>query len=91
MAFVNLEKAFGRVNRARLWVVMKERGLLHHLISVVKSLYRVTQMKMVDGAHYIDVNRGVRQGCSLLMILFILYLDSLITKKEGTGTSRCAS
>ena len=38
IAFLDLEKAFDRVNRNQLWQIFNKRGMHYHLIEVIKSL-----------------------------------------------------
>jgi hypothetical protein len=38
MAFLDLEKAFDRVNQNQLWQILNRRGTPYHLIEVIKSL-----------------------------------------------------
>jgi sorting nexin-29 len=38
IAFLDLEKAFDRVNRKQLWQILNKRGITYHLIEVIKSL-----------------------------------------------------
>jgi len=49
MAFLDLEKAFDRVNRNQLWQILNRRGIPYHLIEVIKSLYRNTSVQIDTG------------------------------------------
>ena len=73
MAFLDLEKAFDRVNRNQLWQILNRRGIPNHLIEVIKSLYRNTSIQIDTGRKILDkiyINQGVRQGCNLSPALF---------------------
>ena len=73
MAFLDLKKAFDRVNRNQLWQILNRRGIPNHLIEVIKSLYRNTSIQIDTGRkilHKMYVNQGVRQGCNLSPALF---------------------
>lgn len=83
MAFIDFEKAFDRVNRCRLWDILKERGYPLHLVNVIKSLYNKTQIVINTGKDRLDemiINQGVRQGCSLSPTLFNIYVDHIFRK-----------
>jgi hypothetical protein len=41
IAFLDLEKAFDRVSRNQLWKILNRRGIPHHLIDVIRSLYKI--------------------------------------------------
>jgi len=43
IAFLDLEKAFYRVNRNELWQIINKRDIPYHLIEVIKSLYKNTR------------------------------------------------
>ncbi|KAJ4450607.1 hypothetical protein ANN_02033 [Periplaneta americana] len=65
LLFVDFEKAFDRVNRAKLWAIMKERGYPHHLIKSIQSLYEETKIVIKADekkSEEILINQGVRQG-----------------------------
>jgi hypothetical protein len=44
IAFLDLEKAFDRVNRNQLWQILNR--IPYHLIAVIKSLYKNTSVKI---------------------------------------------
>jgi hypothetical protein len=45
MAFLDLEKAFDRVNRNKLWKILNRSGISYHLTEVIKSLYKIPRYK----------------------------------------------
>jgi hypothetical protein len=62
MAFLDLEKAFDRVNRNQLWQILNRRGIPYHLIEVIKNLYKHTGVQIDTGRKILDkisVNQGV--------------------------------
>jgi hypothetical protein len=68
MAFLDLEKAFDRVNRNQLWQILNQRGIPYHLIEIIKSLYKNTSLQIDTRRKILDkiyINQGVRQGCNL--------------------------
>jgi hypothetical protein len=62
MAFLDLEKAFDRVNRNQLWQILNRRGIPYRLIGVIKSLYKNTSVQIDTGRKIIEkiyINQGV--------------------------------
>jgi len=54
MAFLDLEKAFNRVNINQLWQIHNRRVIPYHLIGVIKSLYRNTSVQIDRGRKILD-------------------------------------
>ena len=85
MIFIDYEKAFDRVNREKLWSIMRRRGIPEHLVQVIKKLYDKTQICISGDEDILEtVDAGLRQGCSLSPILFNLYLDDAIREWKDT-------
>lgn len=83
IGFVDFEKAFDRVDRAKLWNILAERGYPLHLIEIIKSLYQRTRIVINTGMIRLkefEINQGVRQGCGLSPTLFNIYLDYILRK-----------
>src|SRR5215475_4051120 len=78
MAFLDLEKAFDRVNRNQLWQILNRRGIPYRLIEVIKSLYKNTSVQIDTGKKILDkiyIYQAVRQGCNLSPLIFNIYVD----------------
>lgn len=78
---LDLQKAFDRVDRKYLWAVLTKFGFPSIFIQCIKNLYEGAFSKLlVAGSltNSIKINRSVRQGCPLSMILFVLYLEPLL-------------
>ena len=64
MAFLDLEKAFDRVDRNQLWQILNRIGIPYHLIEVIKSLYKNTSVQIDTGKKILEkkcFNKEVRQ------------------------------
>jgi len=55
MAFLDLEKAFTRVNRNKLWQIVTRKGIPYHLIEVIKSLYKKLLYKLTQERKYLKI------------------------------------
>nr|CDJ88530.1 RNA-directed DNA polymerase (reverse transcriptase) domain containing protein [Haemonchus contortus] len=87
LAFLDLEKAFGRFPREVLWSALRKRNVPEHLISLVKDMYdgSTTTIRTVHGqAGAIDVTVGVHQESALSPFLFLLTMD-VITEELVDG------
>ena len=69
IAFLDLEKAFDRVNRHKLWKILNKRGIPYHLIEVIMSLYENTSVQIDTGRKILDkiyINKGVKTRVQLI-------------------------
>ena len=76
--FVDLEKAYDRVPRNKLWKVLQEYGVDGQLLRAIKSFYcRPEVCVRVNGKQSkpFHVGVGLRQGCVLSPLLFIVYMN----------------
>ena len=82
--FVDLEKAYDRVPRDKLWKVLQEYGVNGQLLRAIKSFYcydvfllRPEVCVRVNGKQSkpFHVGVGLRQGCVLSHLLFIVYVN----------------
>ena len=76
--FVDLEKAYDRVPRDKLWKVLQEYGVNGQLLRAIKSFYcRPEVCVRVNGKQSKPFHVGVRlrQGCVLSPLLFIVYMN----------------
>ncbi|KAI3370271.1 hypothetical protein L3Q82_025053 [Scortum barcoo] len=88
MCFVDLEKAFDRVPRGILWGVLREYGVREAFakgcsVSVRpeqdRSLVRIAGSK----SDLFPVHVGLRQGCPLSPVLFIIFMDRISRRSQG--------
>ena len=76
--FVDLEKAYDRVSRDKLWKVLQEYGVNGQLLRAIKSFYSRSKVCVrVNGKQSkpFHVGVGLRQGCVLSPLLFIVYVN----------------
>ena len=76
--FVDLEKAYDRVPRDKLWKVLQEYGVNGQLLRAIKSFYcRPEVCVRVNGkqSKQLHVGVGLRQRCVLSPLLFIVYMN----------------
>ncbi|CAK1596230.1 unnamed protein product, partial [Parnassius mnemosyne] len=78
-AFMDLEKAYDKVNRDMLWQTLNSFGLSAGLIQALKSLYRDSSACVrINNSDWFGIDKGVRQGCVASPWLFNLFMDSCL-------------
>ena len=80
-AFLDLEKAYDRVDREALWKVLSLYGVGGKLMRAVKSFYVNSRACVRIGggeSSWFEVKVGVRQGCVMSPWLFNLFIDSVV-------------
>ena len=89
-AFLDLEKAYDRVDRDAMWNVLRVYGIGGRLLRGVKSLYVGSKACVRVGnevSEWFPVSVGLRQGCVMSPWLFNLYIDGVV-REEGQTQSR---
>lgn len=87
MCFVDLEKAFDRVPRDALWVVLKKTGCPEKFVNLIRQFHVDMMAKVRHEENFSDtfpVTCGVKQGCVLAPTLFALYFAAVL--KDATKT-----
>jgi len=81
-AFIYFKKAFDSVDRDKLWTIMLSKGFPTDLITIIQKIYMENIIRVNAGNEISEdsraITQGVRQGCPLLPVLLILYLDEVI-------------
>ena len=83
MTSIDLEKAFDRVPREKIWESLQIRDVSNKLKSAVKSLYRNNNNYVISQnckSKYFITTEGVRQGGVLSPLLFMIFLDHIVKK-----------
>ncbi len=86
MCFVDLEKAFDCIPRGILWRVLREYGVRGPLLRAVRSLFdRSRSLVRIAGSKsdLFPVHVGLRQGCPLSPVLFIIFMDRISRRSQG--------
>ena len=83
LEFLDIEKAYDRVNREMVCKVLEKVGLSRKIVNIVRSMYENTRAKYRLGnieTEWVRSERGVRQGCILSPTLFSLYTEELAVR-----------
>ncbi len=84
-AFMNLEKAYDRVDRKGLWDILRVYGVGGQLLKGIRSFYENASASVrVNGelSKGFNVEVGVRQGCVMSPWLFNFYMDGCIREMK---------
>ena len=76
--FINFQKAFDSVHRESLWKILQAYGLPPKIINLIKMFYDNFECSIILGntiTEAFPVKSGVRQGCILSPILFLITID----------------
>ena len=79
------EVAFDRVNRDKLLRVLEQYGVMGQLLDNIRAIYANSRSAVRTSSGTSDwfpVTSGVRQGCNLSPLLFVIYMDQ-ITKEAN--------
>ena len=90
MAFVDLEKAFGKVSRYLLLARLLSLGLGHIMLEALKRIYSYTLCILCCYGCFTEIfitTSGIRQGSASSVLLFILIMDGLFTYLRSMRTS----
>ena len=83
---LDLRKAYPRVSKPALWMLLERYGLKGKCLETVIDLHETTEYK-VRGKEGMSVSwmpeRGLREGCSMSPILFNIYHKAVMRLAEG--------
>uniref|UniRef100_A0A3B3QL96 Reverse transcriptase domain-containing protein n=1 Tax=Paramormyrops kingsleyae TaxID=1676925 RepID=A0A3B3QL96_9TELE len=86
MCFVDLEKGYDRVPQGALWGVLREYGVRGPLLWAIWFLYERSRSLVCIAGNKSDVfpvRVGLRQGCPLSSVLFIIFMDRISRRSQG--------
>ena len=90
--FVDLRKAYDSVPREALWIILRKFRIAESLVTIIKSFHNNMQARIkVDGEllEEIQVENGLRQGCTLAPTLFNLYACAMAEKWTDRMDNAC--
>ena len=79
--FIDYAKAVDCVDHKKLWKILKQIGILDHLTCLLRNLYAGQEATVRTGhgtTDWIQIGKGVRQGCILSPCLFNLYAEYIM-------------
>ena len=80
-AFIDYAKAFDCVDHNKLWKILQEMGIPHHLTCLLRNLYAGQEATVRTGhgtADWFQIGKGVHQGCILSPCSFNLYTEYIM-------------
>ena len=79
--FIDYAKALDCVDHNKLWKILKEMGISDHLTCLLRNRYAGQEATVRTGhetTDWLQIGKGVRQGCILSPCLFNLYAEYII-------------
>ena len=79
--FIDYAKAFDCVDHNKLWKILKEMGIPDHLTCHLRNLYAGQEATVRTGhgtVGWLQMGKGVCQGCILSPCLFHLYAEYIM-------------
>lgn len=91
LLFVDYEKAFDRLRHEYIWAALARKGVPDKLINLIKAQYEGFLCRVLhDGnlSEPIHPNVGVRQGCILSPLLFLVVIDEILSNSIDENPRR---
>ena len=79
--FIDYSKAFDCVDHNKLWIILKEMGILDHLTCLLRNLYAGQEATVRSGQGTTDlfqIRKRVHQCCILSPYIFNLYAEYIM-------------
>ena len=79
--FINYAKTFDCVDHNKLWEILKEMGIPHHLTCLLRNLYAGQETTVGTGhgrTDWFQIGKAILQGCILSPCLFNLYAEYIM-------------
>ena len=87
ISFIDLEKAYDRVNGKKMFEFLKDKGINRNKRRVLKNIYKETKVRVRIGnklSQHATIKRGICQGCPLSCMLFNTRMDHMIIERQKT-------
>ena len=88
--FIGFKKAFDSVHRESLWKILRAYGIPHKVVTIIRTFYEHFECGAIvenTQTESFPVKSGVRQGCILSPILFLVVID-WVMRKTTSGRPR---
>ena len=88
LAFLDIKKAYNRVNRNTLWRILGAFGYEGKFLPVLQQLHKNTMVVAAMGkaaSDKIPLTLGLKQGCVLSPMLFALYIKEVLDMMLRSG------
>ena len=83
--FTDYANAFDCVDHNKLWKILQEMGIPHHLACLLRNLYPGQEATVITGhgtTGWFQIRKGVCQGCILSPCLFNLYAEYIMKNAQ---------
>ena len=90
--YTDYAKTFDCVDHNKLWKILKEMGIPDHLTCLLRNLYAGSEVTVRTGhgtTDWLQIGKGVCQGCILSPCLFNLYAE-YIMRNAGLDEAQAA-
>ena len=81
ICFIDYAKAFDCVDHNKLWKILQEIAIPDHLTCLLRNLYAGQEATVRTGhgtTDWLQIRKGVCQGCILSHCLFNLYAENIM-------------
>ncbi|HYJ01232.1 MAG TPA: reverse transcriptase family protein, partial [Nitrososphaeraceae archaeon] len=88
VTYIDIQKAYDSVEFWALELVLEKYGFNTHFIDIISDICRGTTCNVIlpyGLSNEINITRGVRQGCPLSPVLFIMYLEPIMLQIEESN------
>lgn len=88
LLFVDFKQAFDSLDRNVMWRILATYGIPARIRNIISGLYRNGKCRVVHRGklgRWFTVESGVKQGCVLSPLLFLLVLDWVMRKVNAGG------
>ena len=88
LCFIDYEKAFDTVRHNELLDVLKQIGVDGKDLRLIKNIYEMQRVALQLGGEltdWVDIKRGVRQGCVMSPDLFNIYAEFVMRNIDDEG------
>ena len=81
--FIYFKKAFDSIHHNTLWKILRSYGVPLKIVSLIETFYNHFECSVIlsnTSSEWFPVKSGVRQGCILSPILFLVVIDWVMRK-----------